>query len=54
MVGDSLQDINAARSAKVKIITVLTGNTPKERLINAKPDYIVNSIKDVQKILLKR
>ena len=54
MVGDSLQDIKAARRAKIRIITVLTGNTPKERLINAKPDYIVNSIKDVPKILLKR
>lgn len=51
IIGDSLQDIKAGKKARVKIITVLTGNTPKESLIKAKPNYIINSIKDVPKIL---
>lgn len=54
LIGDSLQDIKAAKRAKVKIINVLTGNTPRESLIKAKPNHIVNSIRDVPKILLKR
>ena len=51
LIGDSLWDIKAARRAKIKIITVLTGNTPIKILIKAKPDYIVRSIKYVPKIL---
>ena len=51
IIGDSLQDIKAGKNAKVKIINVLTGNTPKEKLIKAKPDYIIKSIKYIPKIL---
>ncbi|MEW6063417.1 MAG: HAD family hydrolase [Nanoarchaeota archaeon] len=53
LVGDSVWDIKAAKKAKVKIVTVLTGNTPKEKLIKAKPDYIIKSIKELPKILKK-
>ena len=51
VIGDSLQDIKAGKKAKVRIIIVLTGNTPKEKLINSKPDYIIKSIRDIPKIL---
>jgi pyrophosphatase PpaX len=51
MIGDSLQDIKAAKKAKIKIISVLTGNTPKTKIIKAKPDYILNSIKGLPKLL---
>jgi len=53
LVGDSLWDIKAARMAKVRIITVLTGNTKKEKLIKARPDYIINSIEYLPKLLQK-
>ena len=51
LIGDSVWDIKAARRAKVKVITVLTGNTPINRLLKEKPDYIVKNIKYVSKIL---
>lgn len=51
MIGDSLQDVKAAKRAKVKVIVVLTGNTTKTKLIKSKPDYIINDISYLKKIL---
>ncbi len=41
MVGDSLSDVRAAREADVKIIVVSWGHQSLERLMGAKPDYVV-------------
>jgi len=51
MIGDSIFDIKAAKKAKTKVISVLTGNTPKTKIIKAKPDYILRSVKYLPKLL---
>jgi len=51
IIGDSLQDIKAAKKARIKVISVLTGNTPKSQIIKANPDYIIKNIKGLQSLL---
>ncbi len=51
MIGDSLQDIRAAKKAKVKIISVLTGNTPKSEITKYNPNYIIKDISKLKRIL---
>jgi len=50
MVGDHPNDIIAAKSANVKSIAILYAHTQTE-FLNYHPDYIVNSIKEIKKIL---
>ncbi|MBI2673476.1 HAD family hydrolase [Candidatus Woesearchaeota archaeon] len=51
MVGDTVYDIIAGKRAGVKAIAVLTGNHTREMLEKENPDYIINSIKDLPKVL---
>lgn len=50
-IGDMISDIEAARNANVKIISVAWGWSSKEELKKAKPDWIVNNPKELLSIL---
>lgn len=52
IVGDSVFDIKAGKKLGVKTIAVLTGNTKNSLIIKTKPDYIINSIADIDKIVM--
>ncbi len=51
MVGDSIYDVLAGKRAKVKTISVLTGNYSKNLLKKYHPDYILKSVNEIPKIL---
>jgi len=51
MVGDSGADIEAGKAAGTKTCGVLTGNSRKEDLEEAKADYILESVKDFVKVI---
>lgn len=51
MIGDSIYDVMAAKRAKVKTIGVLTGYYTRKRLKRKKPDFIINSINDIFRIV---
>ncbi|MGI0081561.1 MAG: HAD family hydrolase, partial [Nitrososphaerales archaeon] len=50
-VGDSTIDIEAARAAGVTSIAVSTGMYKPDRLVPSAPDYLVQNIEDVEKVL---
>ena len=50
MVGDTLTDIRFARNSNIEVAGVLSGACRKEDL-QGKADYIIDSVKDIQKIL---
>ena len=54
MVGDSIYDIKAGKKAKVKTVAVLTGLYSKQQLKRHKPNHILNSIRDLPKLLEKK
>lgn len=47
MVGDSPYDVMAGKRAGCKTVAVLTGDFSRERLKKEKPDYIINSLKEL-------
>jgi ribonucleotide monophosphatase NagD (HAD superfamily) len=52
MIGDDLEnDVLAAQKINGTGVLILTGKTKIEDIKNSKPDYVVNSLKDVIKIL---
>jgi phosphoglycolate phosphatase len=51
IIGDTIHDIKAAKDAGVKVIAVATGAYPKEQLSKLKPDYLVDNLKDTEKII---
>lgn len=51
MVGDTTYDIIAARRAKVKSIAVKTGNQSLKKIKEEKPDFLINKVKDLPKLL---
>lgn len=51
MVGDSIYDIRAGRKAKVKTIGVLTGHNTEKDFKKEKADFIIKSVKYLDKIL---
>jgi len=51
IIGDSIYDIIAGKMAKVKTIAILSNRYSKKKLIQFKPDYLVNKIPDILKIL---
>ncbi|MDD5254348.1 MAG: HAD family hydrolase [Candidatus Nanoarchaeia archaeon] len=53
VVGDSIYDIMAAKRAKVKVISVLTGHYSREDLKRRRPDYIVSSLRQLPRLLKK-
>jgi len=50
MVGDALSDITEGKKAGVRTIAVSWGYQPRERLIEAKPDYVVETPGEILKI----
>ncbi len=50
-VGDGVIDILAAKKAKVISVAVPTGVSSIENLVEAKPDYLVGSLKDIMALL---
>ena len=53
MIGDSIYDIIAGKKAKVKTIGVLTGNYGRKNLKKYHPNYILNSVNDLPRLLEK-
>lgn len=51
MVGDGLQDIQAARAAGAAAIAVAWGATPREVLAAAKPDFLAESAQELRAYL---
>jgi HAD superfamily hydrolase (TIGR01509 family) len=51
VVEDSVFGVKAAETAKMRCITVLTGVHSRERLDEAHPDLIINSLKEKRKVL---
>lgn len=51
LFGDTPQDIEAAKEAGIKAIGVTTGIYSKEDLSRCKPDYILEDLTDIDKIL---
>jgi phosphoglycolate phosphatase len=41
-IGDSLDDIHAAKEAGLKVMIILGGENPKTDLLTAQPDFLVN------------
>ncbi len=52
-VGDEVRDIEACKKAGVKIIAVSWGFNTKKALKKAKPDYLVETVSDLRKLLLR-
>ena len=52
-IGDSNHEIEAAKEAKCKSIAVTWGFSTRERLGKENPDFTVDSIEELEKILLK-
>ncbi len=50
-MGDSLDDINAARNAGLKVIIITEGENIKEDIISAKPDYIIKGYDELLSVL---
>lgn len=50
-VGDSPIDIQAGRAAGVRTVGVLTGTSTREILEAASPDYIIDSVADLEELL---
>ena len=50
-VGDSIYDVLAAREAGVPIISVLSGNYDRGRLSAERPDFVVDSLREVVRIV---
>lgn len=51
MVGDSVSDIRAAKESSVKSIAVGWGHQSAEKLLSAKPDYLIRSPRELLEIL---
>ena len=53
IVGDEVRDIEAAKKAKIKIISVTWGYNSKEILREYKPDFLVSKPKEILEIINK-
>lgn len=53
MVGDMLEDLHSAKAADCKTIAVFYGLGGKEELLAEKPDYAVESVENLHKLLLR-
>lgn len=51
MVGDSTYDVMTGKKAKVKTISVLTGDFSRKQLLKQKPDYILKSVAEVPELM---
>ncbi len=48
-VGDSLDDINAARSAELKVMIITNGENPGPEILAAKPDRVFETYEDIRR-----
>jgi phosphoglycolate phosphatase len=46
-IGDSLDDIHAAKEAGLKVIIILGGENPKPDLLSAKPDFLIQTFDEL-------
>jgi HAD superfamily hydrolase (TIGR01509 family) len=46
-LGDSLDDVNAARNAGLRVVIISEGENLKEEILAAKPDYVIQSYKEL-------
>ena len=53
-VGDSIFDIQCGQAAGTKTCAVSWGSTPRKSLAAADPDYLVDKVEELRKLLLKR
>ncbi len=53
-IGDSLDDIHAAKEAGLRVIIILGGENPKPELLSAKPDYLINDFGELLIFLEER
>jgi phosphoglycolate phosphatase len=51
MVGDGLQDVEAARRAGCRVIGVVSTYTTRERIASAKPDVAIDSLVELPEII---
>ena len=54
MVGDAVSDILAGRNAGVKTVAVTWGFQPRERLLSAQPDFVVNQPQELLDLFRSR
>jgi phosphoglycolate phosphatase-like HAD superfamily hydrolase len=52
-VGDSPDDIHAAKEAGIKVMIMMGGDSPKEDLLSPKPDFWVNDFGELIALLRK-
>ena len=50
-VGDTVVDIHEGKNAGVITAVILSGTQPEEKLRDAKPDYVLQSLLDIKKII---
>lgn len=50
-IGDEVRDIDACKKINVKIISVTWGYNSKNALAKSKPDYLVDSYSEIEKIM---
>lgn len=53
MIGDSIYDIIAARKARVRVVSVLTGIAKRKEIKRYKPDFILNNVNELPMLLSK-
>ncbi len=51
LVGDAVSDVKAGREAGVKVISALWDSYSREKVINLKPDFIVNSVSELRELI---
>jgi HAD superfamily hydrolase (TIGR01509 family) len=47
LVGDSLDDLNAAKNAGVRIMIITDGENAKEDILAAKPDHLIQCYEEL-------
>ena len=52
VIGDTILDIKTARHLGAKIISVTTGSNTREELQSENPDYIIDSLMEIENILI--
>jgi len=53
-IGDTIHDIEAGKSAKIKTAGVTWGLHSKEKLCLANPDFIVHDLKELESVIFKK
>jgi len=47
LLGDSLDDVNAARNAGIRIMIITDGENAKEDILTAQPDYVIQGYEEL-------